>query len=136
MRGRSQPQVNVTNAEKVFQTLLRLGCNGSRPRSFCERLRETEQAQLKELIGQMHRNLVLDWMKRHGALCRPHAARIRQIAPVRFRGAFEEVEHRTVAELDSELQNLLSRSATREKSGAGVLGRVAEFLMSQRGING
>jgi hypothetical protein len=128
--------VNVTNAAQVFRNLLRLGYNVSQPCSFCERLREAEQAQLKELIGQMDRHLVLDWMKHHGVLCRPHAARIRQIAPVRLHGAFEEVEHRAVAELDSELQNLLSRSATGETSGSGVLGRVAEFLMSQRGING
>lgn len=126
--------VNVTNATKVLQHLLRLGCDGSQPCSFCERLRDAEQAQLRELVGQMDRHLVLDWMKHHGILCRPHAAGIRQIAPVRLHGAFAEVDRRTASELDSELQDLLSRSATGERSGAGVLGRVAEFLMSQRGI--
>jgi len=128
--------VNVTNAAKAFQNLLRLGCNGSQPCSFCERLRDAEQAQLKELIGQMDRHLVLDWMKHHGVLCRPHAARIRQIAPVRLHCAFEELDSRTASELDSELQDLLARFATGKKSGAGVLGRVAEYLMSQRGISG
>jgi len=126
--------VNVMNAAKVFQNLLRVGCDGSQQCSFCERLRDAEQAQLKELLEQMDRQLVLDWMKHHGFLCRPHARCIRKIAPVRLHRAFEEVDRRTISELDSELQDLMSRSATGEKAGAGVLGRVAEFLMSQRGI--
>jgi hypothetical protein len=126
--------VNVKNAAKVFQALLRIACESSHPCSYCERLREAEQAQLKELIGQMDRNLVLDWIQHHGVLCRPHAKRVRQIAPVRLHGTFEDVDRRAVSELESELQDLLDRYATGEKSGAGVLGRVAEFLISQRGI--
>jgi hypothetical protein len=51
--------VNVTNAAKIFQNLLRLGCDGSQECSFCVRLREAEQAQLRELVGQMDRHLGL-----------------------------------------------------------------------------
>ena len=126
--------VNVTNAAKVFQNLLRIDSDSSGSCSYCEHLRDAEQAQLEELVGQMDRHLVLDWIKHHGVLCRPHAKRLRQIAPVRLHGTVEEVDRRTASELDSDLQDLLSRSAKGEKSGAGVLGRVAEFLMSQRGI--
>jgi hypothetical protein len=128
--------VNVANAAKVFQNLMRLGWDGSQECSFCERLREAEQSQLRELVGQMDRHLVLDWMKNHGILCRPHARRIRQIAPVRLHAALEEVDRRTASDLNSELEDLLNRSSTGERTGAGVLGRVAEFLMSQRGICG
>jgi hypothetical protein len=127
--------VNVINAAKVFQNLLRLGCDGSEECSFCERLRDAEQAQLRELVGQMDRRLVLDWMKNHGVLCRPHARRIRQIAPVRLHAPFEEVDRRTASDLNSELEDLVNRSSG-ERAGAGVLGRVAGFLMSQRGISG
>ena len=84
----------------------------------------------------MDRRPVFVWMKHHGVLCRPHARRIRQIAPVRLHGTCEEVDRRAASELDSELQDLVSSSTTDEKSGAGVLGRVAEFSMSQRGIGG
>jgi len=67
--------VNVINAAKVFQHLLRIGCDGSMACSFCERLREAEQAQLRGLVGEMDRHLVvLDWMKHHGILCRPRQA--------------------------------------------------------------
>jgi hypothetical protein len=128
--------VNVANTAKVFQHLLRASLDGSQPCSFCERLREAEQVQLKELVGQMDRHLVLDWMKHYGVLCRPHARRIRQIAPVRLHQAFEEVDRRNAAELNSELQDLLSRFSTGERSRAGVLGLVAEFLRSQRGVCG
>lgn len=128
--------VNVANAARVFQNLLRLGCDGSHECSFCVRLREAEQGQLKELIGQMDRHLVLDWIRHHGALCRPHARKMRQVAPVRLQGAIDEVDHRSSSDLNSELENLIARAAMGERTGAGVLGRVAEFLMSQRGIGG
>ena len=128
--------VNVANAARVFQNLLRLGCDGSQECSFCLRLREAEQAQLRELIGQLDRHLVLDWIKQHGALCRPHSKRLRQVAPVRLHGALDEVDRRSSLDLNSELASLIARSAVGEKTGAGVLGRVAEFLMSQRGVSG
>jgi len=76
--------VNVANAAKIFQKLLRLGSDGTQECSFCLRIREAEQAQLRELVGQMDRHLVLDWITHHGALCRPHSKTLRQMAPVRL----------------------------------------------------
>jgi len=60
-----------------------------------------------------------DGMKHQGVLCRPHARRIRQMAPVRLHDACEEADRRNAAELNSELQDLLGRSSTGERSGAG-----------------
>lgn len=128
--------VNVVNAAKVFQNLLRLGCDGSQECSFCLRLRKAEQTQLRELVEKMDRHLVLDWIVQHGALCRPHSRQLRQVAPARLHGAIDEIDRRSSSDLNSELERLIARSAAGEKAGAGVLGRVAEFLMSQRGING
>ena len=128
--------VNVANAAKVFQNLLRLGCGGSQECSFCLRLREAEKAQLKELVAQLDRRLVLDWIRHHGALCGPHSRRIRKVAPVRLHSAIDEIDRRASSDLNSELESLIARSGDGERAGAGVLGRVAEFLTSQRGING
>jgi ABC-type methionine transport system permease subunit len=61
---------------------------------------------------------------------------MRQVAPVRLHGSIDEVESRILSDLNLELENLVTRSAMGEKAGAGVLGRMAEFLMSQRGIRG
>jgi hypothetical protein len=61
---------------------------------------------------------------------------MRQVAPVRLHGSINEVDSRILSDLNSELEDLVARSAIGEKAGAGVLGRVAEFLMSQRGISG
>jgi hypothetical protein len=128
--------VNVSNAAKVFQNLLRLGCDGSQECSFCLHLREAEKGQLKQLVEQLDRHLVLDWIMHHGVLCRPHSRRIRNVAPVSLHSAIDEIDRRTCSDLNSELENLIVRSADGERAGAGVLGGVAEFLMSQRGING
>jgi hypothetical protein len=128
--------VNFANAAKIFQNLLRLGCEGSQECSFCLHLRESEKSQLRELVEQLDRHLVLDWIMHHGVLCRPHSRRIRRIAAVRLHGAIDEIDRRTSSDLNAELETLIARSADGERAGAGVLGRVAEFLMSQRGING
>ena len=118
--------VNVVNAAKVFQNLLRLGCDGCQECSFCLHLREAENAQLKELVRQLDRHLVLDWIMRHAVLCRPHSRRLRQVAPVRLHGAIDEIDCRTSSELKSELEELIARSADGKRVGAGVLGRVAD----------
>lgn len=47
----------------------------------------------------------------------------------------DEVIALTTRELESELENLLRRSATGEGAGGVVLGRAAEFLTSQRGVS-
>jgi len=83
---------------------------------------------LRDICHQRHR-FTSDWlrhdgahgdgMKHQGVLCRPHARRIRQMAPVRLHDACEEADRRNAAELNSELQDLLGRSSTGERSGAG-----------------
>jgi len=85
---------------------------------------------------QEARERLLDWIMHHGVLCRPHSRRIRHVAPVRLHSAIDETDRRISSDLNSELENLIARSADGERAGAGVLGHVAEFLMSQRGVNG
>jgi hypothetical protein len=58
------------------------------------------------------------------------------MAPVRLHDAIDEVDRRSLSHLTSELETLVTRSAEGERTGAGVLGHAAEFLMSQRGISG
>ena len=128
--------VNVTNAAKIFQNLLRPACDGSQECSFCVRLREAEQPSLGNSWGRWIGSSCSTGLHTTVALCRPHARRMRQVAPVRLDGSIDEVESRILSDLNLELENLVTRSAMGEKAGAGVLGRMAEFLMSQRGIRG
>ncbi len=103
--------------------------------SFCSRLREEEIIQLRDLVTQMGRGLITDWMKQQGTLCRSHGEHLRQLAPVKLHDIIDEVIGRTIADVKSGLEHLLGADGKDDRAGSGVLGRAAEFLASQRGIH-
>jgi hypothetical protein len=103
--------------------------------SVCDYLVQREVLHIKELIEQMNTRLMLDWLKRQGTFCRLHADHIRQLSPVKFHAVVDEIVQRSKEALKVELQNLLDRADEDKGTGGGVLGRAAEFLVSQRGTN-
>jgi hypothetical protein len=129
--------IESDNAARIFLQVLRQVGNreSSSQCSFCARLLEQEVTQLKDLIAQMNRRLVANWMKEQGILCRLHAEHLRQLAPLKLHAMIDEIIERSRHELEAELENLLRRAAAGERAGGGVLGRAAEFLTSQRGVN-
>jgi hypothetical protein len=103
--------------------------------SFCSRLKEEEIIQLKDLVTQMSRGLITEWMRQQGTLCRSHAEHLRQLAPVKLHEIIDDVIGRTIADVKSGLEHLLGADGKGDRAGSGVLGRAAEFLTSQRGIH-
>jgi hypothetical protein len=128
--------IETENAARIFLHVLRRNTDQkSEQCSFCSRLLQQEVAQLKDLIAQMSRTLVANWMKEQGTMCRLHAEHLKQLAPLRLHAMIDEIVERSDAELQGELESLLRRAAAGERTGGGVLGRAAEFLTSQRGVN-
>ena len=103
--------------------------------SFCSRLVKQEVVHIRELITQMQAGLVLDWMKRQGTFCLLHGEHVRQLAPSEFHPVIDEILRRSAKAVETDLENLLHRTESGKGTGGGVLGRAAEFLVSQRGIN-
>jgi hypothetical protein len=103
--------------------------------SVCDHLVQREVVHIKDLIEQMKGGLVLDWMKLQGTFCRLHAEHVRELAPLTFHPVIDEIMERSSHTLEAELENLLRRTESDKGTGGGVLGRAAEFLVSQRGIN-
>lgn len=131
--------VNVENAAKIFLNVLRHGsvaASTTSPQcSFCSQLLQQEVVEIKELLDQMKGGLALDWMKQQGTLCRLHADHLRQLAPQKLHSIIDEIVERSSKALETELEALLRRSAAGERTGGGILGRAAEFLTAQRGVN-
>jgi hypothetical protein len=107
---------------------------GSSECDFCCRTLEEENARLRELIKQMQRAMFLQWMKSQGSLCLDHAKKLEQHAPLKMRPVIAEIVERSRAELKQELGLFLEQAAQGKHSGGGILGRAAEFLVSQRGL--
>lgn len=131
--------VNVENAARIFLNVVRHPAADSptaAPQcSFCAQLLQQEVVEIKELLTQLKGGLVLDWMKQQGTLCRLHADHVRQLAPLKLHSTIDEIVERSAKTLEAELEALLRRSATGERTGGGMLGRAAEFLTAQRGVN-
>lgn len=131
--------VNVENAAQIFLKVLRHRSDSSTAAgpqcSFCSQLLQQEVVEIKELLEQMKGGLVLDWMKQQGTLCWLHADHLRQLAPLKLHSTIEEIVERSSKALEAELEALLRRSAAGERTGGGMLGRAAEFLTAQRGVN-
>ena len=101
----------------------------------CSHLVQREVIHIKELIRQMNGGIVLDWMKQQGTFCRLHANHLRQLAPARLHSTIDEIVERSARALQTDLENLLRRTDSGMGTGGGVLGRAAEFLVSQRGVS-
>jgi hypothetical protein len=103
--------------------------------SVCQHLVQREVIHIGELIEQMSGGLVLDWMRRQGTFCRLHAEHVRELAPLKFHPVIDEIMDRSRQTLQTELEDLLRHTESGKGTGGGALGRAAEFLVSQRGIN-
>jgi len=104
--------------------------------AFCAELRREEAVRLDELVEQVKLPSFAEWMRRSGTLCLWHAHELSHRLPTKERALVEEVLTRTADELDVDLRKYAVQARYGQHTGGGVLGRVAEFLVCQRGIPG
>jgi hypothetical protein len=107
---------------------------GSSECDFCRRTLDEENARLHELVQYRQRALFLEWMKNQASLCLDHARKLEQRAPLKLRPVISEIVERTRSELKQELGAFLEQAVPGTHAGGGILGRTAEFLVSQRGL--
>jgi hypothetical protein len=99
--------------------------------NFCQRILEEEKLQLRDLVKQMQRDMFVQWMKSQGSLCLNHSRKLQDHAPLKMRRLIDEIVERTRAELKQELADFLKHTKQGDHAGGGILGRAAEFLVSQ-----
>lgn len=107
--------------------------NGTCECDVCNEVRTEEDVRIRELATCLHRAEVANWLRTKAVLCIPHAMKLRrQVSPVlasRIDTIVQNCRRQLIEELD-QLRNEPGLS----RSGWGALGRVAEFLVSQRGL--
>lgn len=123
-------------AAKIFLSLLNEGSDyGGRECSICLRLEQEEILRIQELISNLSRRTVVDWMKKHGVLCLPHGSKLRAEAPVSAHPLIDAVLERRASGLRIALIHLISEAAHGSTGQSGILGRAAEYLVAQRGLS-
>jgi hypothetical protein len=102
---------------------------------ICTQLHPLEDLALTDLRSSERQGTVHSWLKAGGAFCVIHGAKVKANAPLRLAALVDEADARKRRELKTALGLLLSKSKHHQLEHSGLLGRVAEYLVSQRGLS-
>jgi hypothetical protein len=109
--------------------------NGTLACEVCDEVKTEENLRVRELATCLHRPDVADWLRTEATLCIPHASKLRHELPPVLASRVDALVQNYRQQLKEDLDQL-RREPESDRSGWGVLGRAAEFLVSQRGLRG
>jgi hypothetical protein len=126
-------------AARIFLRLLELAqdlpSNKGEPAcNLCTKVQQQELTTLEEMVTQLKRLQVREWVTLQGSFCLGHAKRLTTMVPDDLVELIVHITVRSRVELMEDLRTLLVHRAQGDRTGWGALGRAAEFLTSQRGI--
>jgi hypothetical protein len=101
---------------------------------FCKRMDIEKETRIKDTIEALGRPGLRTWLREHGMLCFRHGTELVRRLPEALQKTVEETMSRNARTLEQELQEFLQHAKAGNHTGAGVLGRAAEYLVAQRGI--
>lgn len=123
-------------AAQIFLSLLgHRRTYGAHECSICLRLEQEEALRIREFIVLLGRRPILEWVRQNGTFCLPHGLNLRAEAPIPARAVIDEVLDRRASELQNSLRGLRADASHGNGQHGGLLGRVAEYLVSQRGLS-
>jgi hypothetical protein len=103
--------------------------------SICSRLREQESAAIADLTASANRSTLDAWFRHSGGFCVAHSHNFRAKAPLRAISLLNQSDAAKKRELRNALISLATQSSADNADHRGILGRVAEYLVSQRGLS-
>jgi hypothetical protein len=133
--GLAATQQAVSAAEH-FTTLLReqSGDDSSSSCTICTLPQEEEDLRIREFISYTAHELVGHWLRSQAVLCMVHGAKLKHGAPPAVVSAINSIMERCRRQFAEDVTRLHSEYLP-DAERWGVLGRVAEFMVSQRGLH-
>jgi hypothetical protein len=104
------------------------------PCDWCVTLREHEDEKLAEYSRELKRDNFRTWVTQYGTVCLFHGRRLVNMLPASEAQMIQHMLATNQEELERQLAAFDVKVRRGEKGGGGVLGHIAEFLVSQRGI--
>jgi hypothetical protein len=101
---------------------------------LCKKMNEEKELRLHEIAEQLRQPKLRSWLHDYGILCSRHGREVMAKVPEDLQRSIQELMERSSREMLETLEGLLQRVATGSHVGGGALGRAAEFLVAQRGI--
>ena len=99
----------------------------------CRKVRDEEDLRIRELVTLLGRPDIVKWLRMEAVFCIPHALKLRQKVPLTLTARIDMIIENYREQLREELLQLRNNPGP-DRSGWGALGRVAEFLVAQRGL--
>jgi hypothetical protein len=110
-----------------------LNGNGITACDICNEVTAEEELRIREFASSASRPEISLWLRTDAVLCIPHATKLRPKVPFVLVPRIDAIIRDYREQLTSELLQLRDEPGP-NRSGWGVLGRAAEFLVSQRGL--
>jgi hypothetical protein len=102
----------------------------------CDRVAQEERRCVKEFGDSLDQPPFLHWLQQQGALCIPHGRKLlSEVSKRQTQEAIVLAMKNRKTELRRRLTDLLRRAESRQPTQAGILGKVAEYLVAQRGLS-
>jgi hypothetical protein len=102
--------------------------------TFCKRMQIEKETRLREISEELDQPQLREWLRQHGMLCWRHSRELIQKLPDRFQKDIQKNMFQKLRELEHELNEFLQQAKRGDARGGGILGRAAEYLVGQRGI--
>jgi hypothetical protein len=100
----------------------------------CRKMYEEKELRLDEISEQLRDPKLRSWLHDFGTLCSRHGREVMAKLPQDLQGSIRELITRNSGEIVEMLGDFLQQVKKGSHAGGGVLGRAAEFLVAQRGI--
>jgi hypothetical protein len=126
----------ATSVVRIFSRLLESGGANDWTRcGICEQVLKEEELRVHEVAKELgSRATLAQWLLRHGSICLNHATKLRAFVPDHLQEVVSQIVQRNLSEMKRDLDLYRKQIEHGTKAGGGVLGKIAEFLVSQRGI--
>ena len=89
---------------------------------------------MAEFNREMRRDTFRSWVTEYGTVCLFHGRKLMKVLPEPDAEVIRRILASNQENLEKQLAEFDVRVRRGEKGGAGVLGHIAEFVVSQRGI--
>lgn len=102
--------------------------------TFCKRMHIEKEARIADIAEELNRSNLSEWLDKHGMPCFRHSREMIPKLTELLRRDFENTMSQKVRDLEHELDDFLQKARRGQSDGGGILGRAAEYLVAQRGI--
>lgn len=101
---------------------------------ICKKMHQEKELRLDEIAKQLRDPKLRSWLHNYGMFCSRHSGEVTAKLPEDLKKSIQELKTRNSGEIIEILGEFLQQVKKGSHAGGGILGRAAEFLVSQRGI--